>query len=310
VSKFSAFAILTSAIFLFFAAAARAALPVSINTTRIEINANPGDHVANSFTFWNGTEEFLPVNLAAGDVIPSDEEGHVTVIANAPEGNSLKEWIHPEYPQIAVAPKTEFDFKFSVDVPTNADPGTHYGVLLVSTAPVTEGAGAAVQTKIGPIILVKVSGIAEEHLALETLDIPDFLDSPPIPIEARFKNAGTVHEAPEGRIEVRNTFGGLVATCTLPGRNVLPAATRKIETQVTSNGLWLGRYTINLTATYGADNQQLRAERTIWIIPWKTQGWKSLAALALIIWIVLARRRLYAFWHVLETGLPPPQGKQ
>jgi hypothetical protein len=49
----------------------------------------------------------------------------------------------------------------------------------------------------------------------------------------------------------------------------------------------------------------LRAEKTVWIIPWETQGWKALAALALIIWIVLARKRFYAFWYVLKTGLPP-----
>ena len=31
-----------------------------------------------------------------------------------------------------------------------------------------------------------------------------FCESPPIPIEARFRNEGTVHEAPQGTIEVRN----------------------------------------------------------------------------------------------------------
>ena len=295
------------ALFLFFATPAFAALPVSVNTTRIEITANPGDHVASSFTFWNGTDEFLPVSVTPADVVPSDEEGHVSVSTNVAEGNSLKEWIHPEYPQISVAPKTEFEFKFSVDVPKNADPGTHYGVLLVSTAPASEGAGAAIQAKIGPIILVKVSGITQERLSLETLDTPKFLDSPPISIEARFKNEGTVHEAPQGAIEVRNIFGSLVATGTLPERNVLPAATRRIETEVSSDGFWFGRYEISVSVTYGADKQQLMAEKTVWIIPWKTQGWKALLVFALITWIIIARRRFYAFWYVLKTGLPPPK---
>jgi hypothetical protein len=250
VSKLSAFLSTVAALLLCFTAPARAALPVSINTTRIEITASPGDHAASVFTFWNGTDEFLPVSLEAQDFAPSDEQGHVSVGAEIPEGNSLKEWIHPEYPQIDVAPKTEFEFKFSVDVPKTADPGTHYGVLLVSTAPISQGSGTAIQTKIGPIILVKVQGEVEEELTLETLDMRKFLDSPPLPIEARFKNKGTVHETPQGAIEVKNMFGSLVATGTLPERNVLPGATRRIEAQITGDGPWLGRYTINLTATY------------------------------------------------------------
>jgi len=256
--------------------------------------------------FWNGTDEFLPVSLAAADFVPSDEEGHVTVGGSVPEGNSLKEWIHPEFPQVAVAPKTEFEFRFSVDVPKNADPGTHYGVLLVSTAPATQGAGASVQAKIGPIILVKVAGDVKEQLTLESLSAPRFLDSPPIGLEARFKNEGTVHEAPQGTIEVRNLFDLLVATGTLPERNVLPGAARKIEASV-GEGFWLGRYTVYLHATYGEDNTELDAKKTVWIVPWRTQGWKALLALGFLIWLIVARRRFYAFWYVLKTGLPPPQ---
>src|SRR5438132_7266173 len=47
-------------------------------------------------------------------------------------------------------------------------------------------------------------------------------------IEARFRNEGTVHEAPQGTIEVRNLFGSVVATGTLPVRNVLPGVVRRI----------------------------------------------------------------------------------
>src|SRR6267378_1279098 len=137
-------------------------LPVAINTTRIEITASPGEKVSSSFTFWNGTDEFLPIHLEGADVAPQDEEGDVTVGAKIAEGNSLKEWLHPELNDFAVAPKQEFLLKFTVDVPTAADPGTHYGALLVATAPITQAGGAAVQAKIGPIILVKVLGSNRE----------------------------------------------------------------------------------------------------------------------------------------------------
>jgi hypothetical protein len=87
--------------------------------------------------------------------------------------------------------------------------------------------------------------------------VPGFLESPPILLEARFRNEGTVHEAPSGEIEVRNMFGWLVATSTLPVRNVLPGDVRKVEASV-GDGLWLGRYTVSLSARYGDGNEELK----------------------------------------------------
>jgi hypothetical protein len=298
--------ILTALCFLFASSAFAQPLPVAINTTRIEITASPGEKASSSFTFWNGTHEFLPIHLEAMDVAPQDEEGHVTVGAKIPEGNSLKEWLHPELNDFSVAPKQEFELKFTVDIPTTADPGAHYGALLVTTAPITQAGGAAIQMKIGPIILVKILGDVTEKLTLESLSVPRFAESPPIALEARFKNEGTVHEAPSGSIEVRNMFGALVATGTLRERNVLPGTIRKVKASV-GDGLWLGRYTVLLRANYGDGKDELVERRIIWVVPWRTQGWKILLTLGFFTWVIVARRRFRAFWYVLKTGLPPPK---
>jgi len=282
-------------------------LPVAIETTRIEITGYPGERVSSSFPFWNGTEEFLPVHLEAADFAPQDEEGHVAVGAKIPEGNSIKEWLHPKLIDFAVAPQTEFDMRFRVDIPSTADPGTHYGVLLVSTAPIGKTGGAATQVKIGPIILVTVLGDLTEKITLESLTVPRFTESPPIALEARFKNEGTVHEAPSGNIEVRNMFGWLVATGTLPERNVLPGAVRKVEASL-GEGLWLGRYTVLLHATYGDSGQVLVAQQYVWVVPWRTQGWKALLAIGVLAFVVWKRRNFGMAWYFLRTGLPPPKG--
>jgi len=95
---------------------------------------------------------------------------------------------------------------------------------------------------------LRVSGQAKEKLALESVSLPGFRESPPIALEARFRNEGTVHEAPSGSIEVRDMFGWLVATGTLPVRNVWPGDVRNITASV-GDGLWLGRYTVLFRAT-------------------------------------------------------------
>lgn len=114
-------------------------------------------------------------------------------------------------------------------------------------------------------------GDVKEKLFLESFTAPRFAESPPLALEARFKNEGTVHEAPTGDVEVRNMFGGLVATGTLPERNVLPGAVRKVEASV-GEGLWLGRYTVLLRAKYGDAGQELYSQEKIWVVPWRTQG--------------------------------------
>jgi len=281
-------------------------LPVAVETTRIEITGYPGESASSPFPFWNGTEEFLPVHLETADFAAADEEGHVAVGTRAPEGNSIKEWIHPALNDFAVAPKTEFDMRFRVDIPSTADPGTHYGVLLVTTAPIAKAGGAATQVKIGPIILVKVLGDVTEKITLESMSVARFIESPPIALEARFRNEGSVHEAPAGDIEVRNMFGVLVATWTLPVRNVLPGLVRKVDASV-GDGLWFGRYTVLLNATYGDKGEKLSAVRMLWVVPWRTQGWKLLVGIGVLAFVVWKRRKFRGVWYALRTGMPPPE---
>src|SRR2546427_12138671 len=258
--------------FLVVPSALAAPLPVAVNPTRIEITASPGEQVESSFKFWNGTDAYLPVHLEGVDIGPQDEEGHATV-EREDATNSLKAWLKPAYPDLNVAPKQEITLPFSVDIPANADPGSHWGALLAITAPVGQSNGAAVNVRTGVILLVHVLGPVTERLRLETVAVPRFAESPPIPIEARFRNEGTVHEAPQGTIEVRSIFGALVATGTLPVRNVLPGVVRKIGTSA-GEGFWLGRYSVLLRARYGAGGEELVAKTIVWVVPWRTQGWK------------------------------------
>lgn len=284
-------------------------LPVSVNPTRIEITASPGDHIENSFKLWNGTDSDLPIHLEAIDVAQEDEEGHAQADGAEAAANSLKSWVTPQYPDLNVAPKQQITLPFAIDVPANTDPGSHWGALVAVTAPTESGPGAAVQVRTGVILLVRVLGDAREKLTLESVSLPGFAEAPPFGLEARFRNDGTVHEAPVGNIEVRNVFGALVATGTLPVRNVLPGAVRKIEASV-GEGFWLGRYTVLLSAAYGDNGEKLSATRTIWVIPWRKLWPWVMFAVVLVILAVVARKRFAAAWYVLRTGkMPPRNGK-
>ena len=281
-------------------------IPAAVNPTRIEFTTSPGQRLTGSFKFWNGTDNLLPVHLEATDYSAQDDAGHILVEGEEDRANSLKDWVHPDYPDLTVFPKQEITLDFSIDVPVNADPGSHWGALLVVTVPVSSGNGAAIQTRIALLLLVKVLGDVREQMTLESFSAPRFLQGPPVDVAARFRNEGTVHEAPSGSIEVRNMFGGLVATGTLPVRNVLPGAVRKVEASV-GEGLWLGRYSVLLHATYGDNGQELVSNLYVWVVPWRTQGWKFLLGICVLAFVIWKRRNFGGFWYALRTGKPPPE---
>jgi hypothetical protein len=178
--------------------------------------------------------------------------------------------------------------------------------VVVRTAPVPTGGGAAIQARVGTIVLLRVSGEAKENLTLESISVSRFAEAPPIALEARFKNEGTVHEVPQGRLEVRNMFGALTATGTLPVQNVWPGDVRTITASV-GDGLWLGRYTVLLRATYGDSGQELASKQYVWVVPWRTQGWKLLLGIGVLAFVIWKRRNFGRAWYFLRTGLPPPK---
>ncbi len=266
----------------------------------MEFTAAPGQQLTGSFKFWNGTDALLPIHLEPGDVAQQDEEGHAQV-GGENAANALASWVTPAITDLAVAPKEQITIDLAIDVPINADPGTHWGALLVTTAPQEQSSGAAVRARTGVILLVKVLGDVTEKLALESFAVPSFVATPPVLVEARFKNEGTVHEAPEGVIEVRNFFGSLVATGTLPVRNVLPGAVRKVSLPV-GNGTWFGRYAVTLTAAYGDNGETLTASTYMWAVPWKSYGPWVGGIVAILAVILLEPKRVLAALRVLITG--------
>src|SRR5207302_2152569 len=264
---------------------------ISINPAHVELTATPGAHLTSAFKFWNGTSAGLLVHLQAADFTPQGEEGQILVDGEEDSANSLKHWVTIAAPDVNVPAGEEPTIDFSLDVPANASPGSHWGTLLTVLAPQGTGPGTAVQTRFGLLILVRVLGDVREKLTLESASAPRFTDAPPITLEARFRNEGTVHEAPRGTIEVRNMFGALVATGTLPVRNVLPGVVRKVDASVGGSGFWFGRYTVLLSAAYGDTGETLSARRVVWIVPWRKYGLWMLGTLALLIWVLAAPER-------------------
>src|SRR5436309_5319495 len=176
---------------------------ISINPTHVELTATPGAHLTSSFKFWNGTNAGLLVHLQAADFTPQGEEGQILVDGEEDPINSLKHWVTLASPDVNIPAGEEPTIDFSLDVPANASPGSHWGTLLTVLAPQGTGPGTAVQTRFGLLILVRVLGDVREKVTLVSASAPRFTDSPPIALEARLRTEGWLRAPPHVAFEVR-----------------------------------------------------------------------------------------------------------
>ena len=49
------------------------------------------------------------------------------------------------------------------------------------------------------------------------------------------------------------------------------------------------------------------ARKVIWVVPWRTQGWKVLLGIGVLVFVIWKRRNFGRAWYALRTGKPPPE---
>lgn len=267
---------------------------ISVTPPTFELSANPGDTLDNSFKIVNGTDAELNLTTAIKNFTAEGEEGGVN-LTEEETGFSLASWI-TVVPETAVLPaRGSQTFSFNIDVPLNAEPGGHFGAILVSTEPPDQqNTGAAVSQEAGPLILVSVAGdIMEDASIVEFKSAKNFWETGPVVLETRVQNDGNVHFKPSGTITIKNMFGNEVTTINLEERNVLPGTIRKL-TNEWSPGFTFGRFTADLSIVFWPDQQVETASTSFIIFPYKILVPAFLGVIILGVALFKGRKRISA----------------
>lgn len=267
---------------------------ISVSPTVFELSANPGDSVANSFRIINGTDQELTLQATPKNFTASGEEGAVD-LTEEETSFSLASWISVEPRQVIIPARGSQTFDFNIDVPANAEPGGHFGSVIVSTQPISvDATGAAVSQEAGPLILVSVAGDIQRGGQIEQFGAQKtFWETGPVAFDTRVKNQGNVHFKPSGTITVKNMFGNEVTTIDLEERNVLPGTIRKL-TNEWSPGFAVGRYTADLTVVFDDGQSVDTASASFIIFPWKVILPALIGVILLIFLLIKFRRRIAA----------------
>lgn len=248
------------------------------------LNVDPGQTIKTQIYIRDISSGNLLVNGTVNNFVAGGEDGTPKIILEKDAENdaySLIDWVAP-LPSLLLIPREIKAMTVTINVPKDASPGGHYGVIrFTSVPPSLEGSGVSLAASIGVLLLLTVSGDVKEGLSVEELSVSandkkgSFFESGPLIFSQRLKNTGNVHVQPVGQVTITDMFGKKFAAVNvnLPPGNVLPKSIREfkqpLDSSVIGNKRLFGRYTAKLAVTYGVDKKVATSSIVFWVVPYR-----------------------------------------
>lgn len=272
---FSIFFVFASIVVGFVAPSAFAASPegLEINPAIFEDKVDPGETRNFTLKVKNVSEVEKTFYVHTKDIKGIDEGGRPE-FANEGEPTpfDLSSWITVSEGAITIPAGGTGVVQFSVRVPQEATPGSHFGgIFLDSVPPRLRTTGAAVGLSVGSLINLQIAGDIVENARFRVFSTEKMIyDKLPVQFDARIENLGNTLVRPAGFIEVVNMFGKEVASLTVndSGAGTFPMSERTYNVVWQETDFAFGRYQAVATVVYGGDiRKTLNASTSFWVLP-------------------------------------------
>lgn len=204
---------------------------------------------------------------------------------------TLADWVViPENKEGTLKTNEEREIKFTITVPTGAEPGGHYAAIFAkSIVKNSEGVTQlGVSSRVGTLVLVTVPGTTIKTNSITSFVAPKFVWKGPIDLTMKVQNTGTVHYESKGLVDIKPLLGNSLSV-DMGTHIVLPDNTRSYE------GKWatkypFGRYVLTPSATDGNNATTTLPSVIVWAIP-----------LVIVIPILVGLLLLYIIIRVLKA---------
>ncbi len=273
---------------------------LTVSPVKAELEIDPGKRLHSKLVLTNEEQDTKIYYLSVQNFNAKDESG---VPQFSPKNDGLASWVEIES-KVVLGPKEQKDIPYSIAVPLGTEPGGYFAGIFASAVPPEEknNGDVAVETQVGSLLLVRVSGAVTESteiLEFFTKDKKSVFTSLPVDFYFRFQNSGQSWAKPLGDLIIKNMAGKTtkVIPANPDGSNVLPKSIRRFEASWLTNsgdeiqdkkaerppappqGYWnkvkhewkyfaLGRYAANLSLTYNNDtNTTTKATTAFWVVP-------------------------------------------
>lgn len=233
-----------------------------------ELQADPGQTIVAKAKIRNKSRETLPLVVRVEDFTASGEEGQVALTDQGPY--SLAKWTVISPSSFSLAPGDEKEVMAKIKIPPNKVAGGYYGSFVFSVkTPQSQAGIASVGQEIASLFLLKISGVVDEQLTLNSLSAPAFSEFGPIPITMKFSNSGNIHTKVYGLVNISDMLGQKVADLVINQTNIFPGASRLVKTTLDKQ-LLFGKYNATAIMYYGTTkNETLTAVGSFTVIPYR-----------------------------------------
>ncbi len=258
-----------------FTANAQSGAGVGLRPATVEETMEPGE--SRQFTVQvsnlSGADQTYYLNKRD---ITGVEVGGVPIFADENSertGFELSEWIKLDVDKLDIPTDGTANISFTLNVPNNASPGSHFAGIFVSVEPPRlRSTGASVAYEVANIISIRVAGEAVESAQIRQFSTNKFIyGSTNIDFLIRIENEGNVLVRPMGPLEINNMFGKRAAMLTFNDAlaGVFPKTTREFTITWEGEGTGFGRYEAVLSPVYGdlGRKSTMSSTVTFWILP-------------------------------------------
>ncbi len=248
---------------------------VQIKPAVIEDRVNPGDTYSFTLQVTNIAEVERTFFLVAQDIKLLDDRGQpVFVEPGEPTGYELSSWVKMPQESVTLGAGETRDVPFTIQVPANASPGSHFGgVFMDSRAPRLRASGAGIGVMVGSVISLRIAGDVTEDARLREFSTQALVyNEANVEFTALVENLGNVLIRPQGFLEITDMWGSKVGQVRVneSGAAIFPFAERSYITQWEDDGFAFGRYQVVLSLTYGDDARKTVAGTlSFWVLPLK-----------------------------------------
>ncbi len=286
---------------------------IVISPPTIEHSLNPGERAEGVLKITNNGNTDLTFSANVHDFIVEDKNGTPTILTDdtLSEKYSGASWIAVTPNTISVPAQSTQELNYFLQVPADAAPGGRYAAAIYEPVDIiqVDGTGAGVNTQLGSLFYITVAGPVNESAEVVSFTVPGFAEYPPVAILTEIVNRSDLHIKPSGNIAIKNMFGQEIDRQDFSGGNIFPEASLLYTNQFFSDsGFRIGRYTAELSAVYGQNNNlPLTATATFIIFPWKIALAVTLViAIAIVIFFLMKRKKNKKEAHT-QTPTHTPQ---
>lgn len=232
-------------LFLFFAVFSLVANPrcsfaaktgISIDQSIFAFDANPSESQSFTLKIKSIASEDQEIAFEASDYSIGDNN-EISFIAGENEANGLKNWLSSDIPPLFLKSGEEREINFTLKIPANAVPGSHYGAVLAKTMARNqeEASGPQISGRVAAHILVNVKGEVRGGGKIAYFYTP-FFSGRKDQISVSFENTGNVHYVPHGEITIKNLITKKTQNTLLDKHFVFPGKsyTFSVEKEVPS----------------------------------------------------------------------------